>query len=50
MMSRYVITERATSARVSVMRFASRPRQLPFAPASDGAGPVRDNHATGECN
>ena len=50
MMSHYVITERATSAGVSVTRFASRPRQPPFASASDGAGPVRDNRATGERN
>ena len=41
MMSCYVIMERVTSARVLVTRFAS---------ASDGAGPVCDNHTTGEHN
>ena len=50
MMSCYVIMERATSAGVSVMQFASWPRQLPFASTSDGAGPVHDNCATGERN
>ena len=50
MMSRYVIMERATPAGVSVMQFASQPQQPLFAPASDGAGPVRDNRATGEHN
>ena len=50
MTSHYVITECVTSAGVSVMGFASQPRQLPFAPASDGASPVCDNRATGECN
>ena len=50
MTSHYVITERATSARVSVARFASQPQQLPFVSASDGAGPVCDNRATGERN
>ena len=50
MMSRYVITARATSAGASVMRFASRPRQPSFAYANDGAGPVRNNHVTDERN
>ena len=49
-MSHYINTERATSAGVSVMQFASRPRQPPFASASDGAGPVRYNCVTGERN
>ena len=49
-MSHYVITERATSAGVSVMRFASWPRQPLFAPASDGAGPVHDNCTMGKRN
>ena len=34
MMSCYINTERVTSAGVSVMQFASRPRQLPFASAA----------------
>ena len=50
MTSRYIIMERVTSARVSVMRFASQPRQPPFASASDDAGPVCDNRARGEHN
>ena len=49
-MSRYVIKERVTSAGVLVTRFVSRPRQLPFASTSDGAGPVRYNRITGERN
>ena len=49
MTSRYVNTERMTSAGVSVTRFASRSRQLPFASASDGAGPVRYNRVTSVC-
>ena len=36
MMSRHVITGCVTSTRCSVMRFTSRPRQLPF--ANDVAG------------
>ena len=50
MMSHYVNMERATSGRVLMMQFASRPQQPPFAPASDGAGPMRYNHITGERN
>ena len=50
MMSRYVNTECATSAGVLVMRFASWPRQPPFASASDSAGPVHYNNVTGERN
>ena len=48
MMSRYVITACATSAGASVTRFASRPRQLSFMYANDGAGPVRNNCVTDE--
>ena len=50
MTSRYVNTERATSARISVMRFASQPRQPPFASASNSAGPVCYNRVMGERN
>ena len=50
MMSHYVNTEGATSARVSVTQFVSQPRQLLFASASDGAGPMHYNRITGECN
>ena len=50
MMSRYVNTERVTSAGVSVMRFASWPWQPPFVSASDGAGPVHYNCVTGKHN
>ena len=50
MTSHYVNTERATSAGVSVMQFASRPRQPSFASASDSAGPVRYNRVMGERN
>ena len=50
MTSRYVITVRATCAGASVMHFMSRPQQLSFAYANDGAGPVRNNHVTDERN
>ena len=50
MTSCYIITERATSARVSVMRLTSRSQQLPFADANDGTGPAHYNHVTGERN
>ena len=50
MMSRYIITACATSAGASVTRSMSRPQQLSFAYASDGAGPVRKDHVTDKCN
>ena len=50
MTSRYVIMARATSAGALVTCFASRPQQLPFTYANDGAGPVRNNRITDERN
>ena len=49
-MSCYVITERATSVRCSVMQFTSRPQQPPFASANDIAGTAHYNHVTGRRN
>ena len=50
MMSRHVITGHATPAGYSVMRFASRSRQLPFASTNDGTDPVRVNRVTDKRN
>ena len=50
MTSHYIITARVTSAGALVTRFTSRPQQLSFAYASDGAGPVRKTHVTDERN
>ena len=50
MTSSYVIMVCATSAGASVMRSMSRPQQLLFAYASDGASPLRKDHVTDEHN
>ena len=50
MTSCYINMVRATSAGVSVMRFASLPQQPLFSSAGDGASPERYNRITGERN
>ena len=49
-MSHYIITERATPVRCSVMWFMSWPRQLPFASTNDVASTTHFNRIMGKRN